>query len=117
MERKIIESFKRGYMNYLSFDMNGIDSKELSAKLLFDIATARNSGFSLVKFILAKDADEKIKKALVSRLRDAKKRGMITFFASALDFDKGTTEVEYLLNKYPSLKEENDGTASLFVKL
>ena len=39
-------------MDYLVSDLNGIEKIELPTKLLFDIATARNSGYALTKFII-----------------------------------------------------------------
>ncbi len=106
-------------MLYLNFDLTGIDTKELSAKLSFDIATARSWGFPLAKFVFKKDAGEKFQKALVSRLKQIKKSGKITFFVSSLDFDAPTTEVEYLFNKFPDIKNEtkDDGTVAFFVSI
>ncbi len=106
-------------MNYLLSDLNGIDKKELNSRLLFDIATARNSGCPLVKFVLSKEEGEKNQKNLINALRAIKKKGKISLFASSLDFSKGSTETEYLLNKFPELvKEKNDDkTITYFVKI
>lgn len=106
-------------MDYLFFDLNGVDTKELAAKLCFDIATARSAGFPLAKFTFKKDVGEKFQKALSTRLREIKKKGRITFFVSSLDFKKQTTEVEYLFNKFPDIKNEteNEMTVSYFVKI
>ena len=104
-------------MNYLTSDLNGIEKKELASRLLFDIATARNSGYPLIKFILIES--EKNKKDLASALRALKKKGKITFFVSSLDFSQESTETEYLFNKFPELKAEssNDKSTVYFVKI
>ena len=106
-------------MNYLEFDLNGIDTKELSARLSFDIATARNSDFSLVKYFFDNNGSDKFQKALTARLREIKKQGRIAFFVSSKDFLSGTTEAEYLFNKFPELKNETarDDTVCFFVKI
>ncbi len=106
-------------MNYLISDLNGIEKKELNARLLFDIATARNSGYPLAKFILSKDEAEKNQKALINVLRAIKKKGRITFFVSSLDFSHGSTETEYLFNKFPELVKEqkDDKIIEYFVKI
>ena len=87
-------------MNYFNSELVGIDIKEIPARLSFDIATARNSEISLVKFTFEKK-DEKFDKAVSARLKELKKRGIITFFVSSLDFFSEKTEVEYLFNKFP----------------
>ena len=106
-------------MNYLNFNLDEIDVKELSTKLSFDIATARNSGFPLAKFTFKNEAREKFQKSVATRLREIKKQGRITFFVSSLDFASQSTEVEYLFNKFPEIKSEaeNEGLISYFVKL
>ena len=106
-------------MNCLVSDLNGIDKNELTTRLLFDIATARNSGYTLAKFILTKSTGEKAEKALINALRTMKKQGRITFFVSSADFSKGSTETEYLFNKFPELKreKEDDKTIAYFIKL
>ena len=93
-------------MNYLEFDLNGLDTKELTAKLSFDIATSRASGFPLIKFVFNELMGDKFKKALTARLRDMKKNGRIELFASSDDFLNKTTGAEYLLNKFPTLKDQ-----------
>ena len=95
-------------MNYLNFNLDGIDAKELSTKLSFDIATARNSGFPLAKFTFKNEAGEKFQKSVATRLREIKKQGRITFFVSSLDFASQSTEVEYLFNKFPEIKSEKE---------
>ena len=106
-------------MNYLLSDLNGIEKNELASRLMFDVATARNSNFSLLKFIIIKQDNEKIQKAITSALRALKKKGKITFFVSSLDFSKSSTETEYLFNKYPELTNEkkDDESISYFVKI
>ena len=106
-------------MNYLISDLNGIEKKELSSRLLFDIATARSSGLPLAKFILNKTESERLEKPLITALRAIKKKGKITFFVSSLDFSRGSTETEYLFNKFPELSTEQNEENSLvyFVKI
>ena len=106
-------------MDYLVSDLNGIEKIELPTKLLFDIATARNSGYALTKFILDKAAGEKSHKALVTALRTLKKKGKITFFVSSLEFSEGSTETEYLFNKFPDIKKEaqDDKVIAYFIKI
>ena len=106
-------------MNYLLSDLNGIDKNEFSSRLLFDIATARSSAYPLTKFVLDKAEWEKNQKSLVNALRTLKKKGKITFFVCSLDFPKGSTESEYLFNKFPDIAKEalDDKTISYFVKI
>lgn len=106
-------------MKYLTSNLNGIDKNELTSRLLFDIATARNSGYPLAKFILNNEKGENLQKALLKALRAIKKKGKITFFVSSLDFPASSTEVEYLFNKFPELKTEpkDDKMLAIFVKI
>ena len=106
-------------MDYLLSDLNGIEKSELNTRLLFDIATARNSGHALVKFVLDKAAGEKSHKALANALRALKKKGKITFFVSSLEFSEGGTETEYLFNKFPNIKKESqdDKAIAYFIKI
>ena len=104
-------------MSYIEFNLDITYTKELTTRLVFDIATARNSGFALLKFIFPKDASDKFKKALSTRLRDMKKKGRIELFASSREFSSPTTEIQYLLNKYPSLANESDSQSAIYVKL
>ena len=106
-------------MNYLLSDLNGIDKNELQARLLFDVATAKGSGFPLVKFVLNANESEKNQKALKDALKALKKKGKITFSVSSLDFSNALTEVEYLFNKFPELKDEetDEKTIAYFVKI
>ena len=106
-------------MSYLLSDLNGIEKNEINTRLLFDIATARSSNYPLVKFILNFEEGEKNLKILTNALRTLKKKGKITFFTSSLDFSKGSTETEYLFNKFPEILNEkkDDKVIAYFVKL
>jgi len=106
-------------MCYKEFNLNSIDTKELSTKLAFDIATARSSSFQLVKFTFDAKVGERFTKAVNARLKEMKKQGRIVLFVSSKEFSNQTTELQYLLNKFPSISEErfSDETISFFVKI
>jgi len=106
-------------MNYLKFDLTGIEIKELTTRISFDIATARSLGLPLVKFVIHGENNERLEKALKTRLLNFKRQGRIAFFVSLADLSSGATEAQYLLNKFPELKDEKAEvyTVGIYVKM
>lgn len=88
-----------------------MDLEYLMTELRFNIAAARAEKMELVLFELATDDDRSRRRRYTSilfRLRQLKREGTISFFAAESDFADGTTEADYLLNKYTEIAELAD---------
>lgn len=94
-------------MNCKNCVIDNVKPDKLMTELRFCIASARASGFELIRlgFLETEGAsdDAKLEAAVFKKLRALKKEGVIQFFASSESFSKHTTEAIYLLNKYPEL--------------
>ena len=91
-------------MNYKVFTLENVEKNELESRLYFDIATARSLSYTLLKFEYKND--EKFEKQLARKLREIKRKGKLEFFVFSFDFDKNTTEIQFLFNKFPALVQE-----------
>ena len=95
-------------MNLKKCTLEHMDLEYLMTELRFNIATARAEKVDLVLFELATEDERSRRRRYTSvlfRLRQLKREGTISFFAAETDFADGTTEADYLLNKYPELAE------------
>lgn len=106
-------------MCYKLFDLENIENRELMSKLVFDIATARQLGFALVKFRFLSSKGESFTRMLNTKLRELKKRGKIDIFIFSKDLFSQKTEAEYLLNKFPELRLQNfqEAERAVYVKI
>ena len=90
--------------------LTGKTSDLLTTEIMYHIASAKSLGQDLVKFNVTCQENESEKRfATVSRiLKSAKRNGLIQLFVLSTDFDKSSTEVEYLTNKYPRIFKDNN---------
>ena len=95
-------------MNLKKCTLEHMDLEYLMTELRFNIAAARAEKIELILFELATEDDRSRRRRYTSvlfRLRQLKREGTIGFFAAETDFVDGTTEADYLLNKYPAIAE------------
>ena len=112
-------------MNCKNCVIDNVKLDKLMTELRFSIASARASGFELVRLGFSEaegvSNDAKLEAAVVKKLRILKKEGVVQFFANNESFSKHTTEAIYLLNKYPELAADEALTDSqkrvIFVRL
>ena len=98
-------------MNLKKCVLEHMDLEYLMTELRFNIAAARAEKMELILFELATEDDRSRRRRYTSvlfRLRQLKREGSISFFAAESDFVDGTTEADYLLNKYPETAELAD---------
>ncbi len=98
--------------------------KDMTTEIFFKVASARASGFSVVRFDINKNEDEKTElralNFLARILRGMKKRGAVQFFVMKEGFLHSTTEAQYILNVYPEVGEaipEDKDLKYIFVKI
>jgi hypothetical protein len=95
-------------MQYKIFDLKDTESKELSVVLKFDVATARHLNYQLLCLKLDENSEPKFIKNMTVCLKDMKKKGIIDLFVCSDDLYSGSTEAEYMLNKFPFLNNKDD---------
>lgn len=95
-------------MNYPNLSLKDERLSEAFAKLHFALATARakEEVFLRVDFLCGKEQRARLRGAVLSVLRERKRSGKILFFISSEDFFSQKPEAEFILNKYPSLRED-----------
>ena len=95
-------------MNLKKCLLEHTDLAYLMTELRFNIAAARAEKAELVMLELT-TAEERSRRrrytSVIFRLRQLKREGVIQFFAEESNFAEGSTEADYLLNKYPELAE------------
>ncbi len=96
--------------------------KEMNTEVLFELASARAGGFSVVRLDVPPAEDDKIKERelsfLARILRAMKKRSAIQFFVTEEGLSRSTTEAKYLLNVFPEVEDAiPEGDGYIFVKL
>ena len=94
-------------MNIFREELTGKSEDLLRTEIMFFIATAKAIKKDLICLSVKKLYDDKREISRIGAigriLRNVKRQGMVQLFAFSSDFEKSTTEVEYLKNKYPEL--------------
>jgi hypothetical protein len=106
-------------MNIKINKLTGKSAELLTTEIMYCLASAKSLGQDLIKFYIECNEGEAEKRfaAVGKILKSTKKSGFIQLFAPSFDFDKSSTEIEYLKNKYPELMNEASGEAFYLVKL
>ena len=97
-------------MNLSTYFMSNDRADSLKTELLFRIATARAENADLIRLDISGSEDDRdqiffrVKKILKAE----KTAGTVKTYAFPADFEKNTTEADYLLNLYPEIKETVD---------
>ena len=106
-------------INYLS----GKSFETMNTEVLFAIASAKSLDRDIVKIALKEDDTETPETfsrrlgTVVKILKAAKKNKLIQLFVYSSDFDKESTEVEYMKNKYSELITEEDDVPYFLLKI
>lgn len=94
---------------YSEITLSGACQAELNTEVRFSIADARSSGIELVKLIpdaaLVEADRTRILNCLYKVLRAMMRSGRIQFFIPVSELSRGSTEAEFLINKYGSVLE------------
>ena len=112
-------------MNYKELELQGRTASALATEIMYEIASARVAGVSLLRLNITKGEDDKLFKRLISTqkrtLRSMKERGSIQFFALPDNFAAFATEAKFLVNKFPDLfeplPEEREDSTFAYVKI
>ena len=88
----------------------------MSTEILYSVASARAMGEELVELICQNDGG-KSEKSAVKIVKELKKQGKIKVYALAKDIEGQSKESEYLLNKYPTLRNYSERSESIIVML
>ena len=92
-------------MKICEYKLNGANQNYISTEVKFLLASARFDGVELMKFVYqTNDTDReptRLRNVVIKVLRSMRAKKNIQFFVLPEDFDKESTECEYLLNKYP----------------
>ena len=95
---------------------------DLDTEIRFLLAGARVDGEELIKLFFDSGENERENvrtiSCIVKVLRVLKREKLIQFFVGAEDFSAGTTESDFLLNKYASYIDNTDNSVKyVYVKL
>lgn len=97
-------------MSYIEINLRSDTPLSVSTEVMYEIASARVGGKSLVRFNLMLSGEEKNAKRLLSSLKrtlkNMKGQGTIQFYALPDNFTEMRTEANFLINKFPSLFEQ-----------
>ena len=103
-------------MKISTFELKSTAAALMRTEILYSVASARAMGDEIVELVFKTD-DEKSGKCAVKVVKELKKQGKIKVFSLAKDIEGQSKESEYLLNKYPDLKNYSDKTESIIVML
>ena len=83
----------------------------VETELLFAIASQKAEGGGLVCFSFIYE-DERLCRSAIQQakrsLKDAKRRGLVGLYVFSEDFGIESTEMEYLMNVYPSIEVRDE---------
>ena len=98
-------------MTPYTYELTAKSRELLKTEILFAITSAKAKEIYIVRLNYQKNSSKTCINNIISILRTAKKNSQIQLYISPLDLDEGSTEAEYIRNKYPQLanlpKEEN----------
>lgn len=98
------------------FELKSATSVLMRTEILFSVASARAVGEELVELVCPIDSGRGIKNTL-KVLKELKKQNKIKVYVLARDIEGQSKEAEYLLNKYPELREYAEKTESIVAML
>ena len=107
---------------YKEIQLSGLCFSELNTEIRFSIAVARASGDELLKLTLPKCAiaqdNIRLANCFLRTIRAVIKQGLAEFFVPSDLIDNGSTESEYLINKYSAyLSVSDESENSYYVKI
>lgn len=88
----------------------------MRTEIMFSVASARAMGEELIELAYPNDGGKSEKNA-IKALKELKKQGRIKVYALARDIEDQSKESEYLMNKYPELKEYREKGESVIAML
>lgn len=108
-------------MNIVTSELTGKTSRLLTTEIMFFIVSARSMNKELLKLKIKKEENESVSEkeiAAISKiLKSVKRKNLIQFFVASTDFGAQSTEIEYLMNKYPTLVKEQVDEVYFIVKI
>ena len=97
-----------------TYTLSGERLDVLNTEIFYNIASAKSLGYDL---LMLEIQNENIINKTLRALRRAKQEGIIQLYAMSTDFEKETTETNYLLNKFPLFCETLEKNKNLFAIL
>ena len=108
-------------MNIVTNELTGHTRDLLTTEILFFIASARATNSDLIKIKIKSDDTNPITEQKISEingiLKSVKRRKLIQLFVTSEQFESQSTEIAYLLNKYPDLPQELGDDYYIILKL
>lgn len=96
-------------MNIATNELTGRTRDLLVTEIMYFITSARAVNIDLIKLKIKNEENDPISEKKLEEitriLKSVKRRKMIQLFVTTADFQTQTTEIEYLLNKYPELPQ------------
>lgn len=103
---------------YREIELAGTCYAELNTEIRFCVAEARACNIELLCFILPNgDSASRILNCVSRVLRAMTRSELVQFFISDTELSEGSTEAEFLVNKYGSLLNTSTRSPSLYVKI
>jgi len=112
-------------MVYKRIELKNRTVVNMATEIMFEIASGRAEGVELIRFDIVRAEGErefeKLLSGIMRVLKNMKAKRQIQFFAGAEHFSRGSTETEYLYNKYPDclegITEGGESFSFVYVKL
>ena len=107
-------------MNIKTYRITGNTRKLINTELMFFAAAAKAADMDLMHLVIEntdpKKSIETLENHVDATLRSMKRQGIIELYVFSRDTSK-VTEIEYLNNKFPSLKVTDDANSFYTVKV
>ena len=112
-------------MVYKRIELKNRTVVNLATEIMFELASGRAEGIELMRFDIPRTEGEgefeKLMSGILRVFKNMKAKRLIQFYAGAEHFSRGSTETEYLYNKYPNYLNEVSDNAErgsfIYVKL
>ena len=102
-------------MKISTFELKTTTSVLMRTEVLYSVASARATGDELTEILYPNDG--RGERNTVKVMKELKKQGRIKVYVLAKDINGQSKEAEYLLNKYPELKDYREKPNSVIVML
>lgn len=111
-------------MIYKIIQLNSRLYASIRTEIMYEIASAHVAGIELLRINIKKDEQGVLHKramtSLIRCLKSMKSAGTIQFFATAESFEQGSTEAQFLINKYPetftTLPKESETECFVYIR-
>ena len=108
-----------GRLVYREIDLVGACYAELNTEIRFSVADARSGGTELLRFTITDSSTDasRIFNCAARVLRAMMRSELIQFFVPDAELSSGSTEAEFLVNKYGGVLNTSSSAPSIYVKI